>query len=114
MLYIIIALFALGAALGVYLLALVLKGRETPGPVVLAQGGFVSLVLLMLVTSSWNSGPGLTGSIIMFVTAALGALVLTYRDITARPVPKWLAVLHGLAAVSGFVFLLVFSYGVNR
>jgi hypothetical protein len=40
----------------------------------------------------------------------LGGIVLFVRDITKKSIPKWLALVHGLVAVVGFIFLLVFTF----
>jgi hypothetical protein len=107
MIYSIIGLFALGALLGMYLLALVLQSKETPKFVALLHGLFVAVALVLLLVYAFNGGPDLIASIILFVMAAIGGFVLIYRDITARKIPKWLAVGHGLLAVAGFILLLV-------
>lgn len=111
MLYTIIALFALGAILGFYLLTLVLQRKETPKAVAFIHGGFVAVALIMLIVYLTNHEPGPMESVVLFVIAALGGLVLIYRDLTGQPIPKWLAVTHGLVAVTGFVFLLVYAFG---
>jgi hypothetical protein len=51
-------------------------------------------------------------SIVLFVMAALGGLVLIYRDMTGKSIPKWLAVGHGLIAVAGFIFLLIYTFSM--
>jgi hypothetical protein len=107
-LYLIIALFSLGAIIGMYLLTLVLQKKETPKSIAFIHGAFVASALVLLII--YNSRhPGLMESIVLFVIAALGGVVLIVRDLTGKPLPKWLAVAHGLIAVTGFIFLLVFS-----
>jgi hypothetical protein len=109
-LYLIIALFALGAIIGMYLLALVLQKKETPKFVAFIHGAFVAAALLLLTVYNSQHGPGLMESIVLFVVAAMGGLVLIIRDLTKRSLPRWLAIGHGLIAVAGFVFLLVFAF----
>src|SRR4051812_27211783 len=104
-LYLIIALFALGALIGMYLLSLVLQKKETPKFVAVIHGLFVAVALILLIVYSSNH-PGIVESIVLFVLAALGGLVLFMRDITGKSLPKWLALGHGLIAVAGFIFLL--------
>jgi hypothetical protein len=108
-LYLIIALFALGAIMGMYLLALVLQRKETPKFVAFIHGAFVAVALVLLIVYNLKH-PGLMESIVLFIVAALGGLVLIVRDLTGKPIPKWLAVVHGLIAVTGFVFLLVAAF----
>jgi hypothetical protein len=108
-LYTIIGLFALGAIVGMYLLALVLQKKETSKPVAVIHGLFVAIALVMLIIYN-SKNPGPIESIVLFVIAALGGIVLFIRDITGKSIPKWLAIVHGLAAVAGFIFLLAFTF----
>ncbi len=105
--YSIVGLFALGALMGMYLLAMVLQSKETPKFVTVLHGLFVAVALVMLIIYSVNDGPDVTASIILFIMAAMGGAVLVYRNITAKKIPKWLAIAHGLLAVTGFVILLI-------
>jgi hypothetical protein len=109
-LYLIIGLFALGALIGMYLLALVLQKKETPKFVALIHGLFVATALILLIVYNVKYGPGLMESIVLFVIAALGGAVLIVRDLTGKPIPKWLALAHGLIAIAGFVYLLVYAF----
>ncbi len=106
----IIGLFSVGALAGIYLLALVLQTKQTPKFVSLIHGGFVVVALTMLIMYSTTNGPGPIESIVLFVMAALGGLILIYRDMTGKTMPKWLAVGHGLIAVGGFIFLLIYTF----
>jgi peptidoglycan/LPS O-acetylase OafA/YrhL len=108
-LYTIIGLFALGAIVGIYLLTLVLQSKETPKAAVFVHGLFVAVALIMLIVYI-TKNPGPMESLVLFILAALGGIVLVYRDLTGQKIPKWLAVVHGLAAVAGFAFLLVFTF----
>lgn len=110
LIYTIIGLFALGALLGMYLLTLVLQNKETPKFVAFIHGLFVAVALVMLIVYTTKNGPGPVESLVLFVMAALGGFILIYRDLTGKSIPKWLAVGHGLLAVAGFVFLLVYTF----
>ncbi|MHB8262001.1 MAG: hypothetical protein ACYDCN_12310 [Bacteroidia bacterium] len=109
-LYLSVCLFALGAIVGMYLLALVLQKKETPKFVVLIHGTFVVVALILLIYYSFQNHPGPTESIILFVVAAVGGITLIIRDITGKALPRWLAIGHGLVAVIGFVYLLVYAF----
>lgn len=109
-LYAIIGLFALGAIIGIYLLTLILQSKETPKAAVFVHGFFVVIALVMLIVYTTNNSPGPIESLVLLVIAATGGLVLVYRDLTGSKIPKWLAVVHGLAAVAGFGFLLAFTF----
>src|ERR1700741_2664963 len=109
-LYGIIGLFALGALIGMYLISMVLQNKETSKSAAFIHGIFVAVALIMLIAYAVKNGPGLTESIILFVMAALGGFVLIYRDLTGKKIPKWLAVGHGMLAIGGFIFLLLFAF----
>src|SRR5688572_7886241 len=109
-LYLSIAMFALGAMVGIYLLSFVLRGINTPKFVVFVHGIFVVVALILLITYAMDQ-PGYMETVVIFVLAAIGGLVLVYRDLTSKPMPKWLAVGHGLIAITGFVFLLMNAFG---
>ncbi|MCE3227814.1 MAG: hypothetical protein K0S32_2365 [Bacteroidetes bacterium] len=109
-LYLIIGLFALGALIGIYLLTLVLQKKETPKFVAIIHGAFVIAALILLINYSMNEGPKPVESIVLFIVAALGGLILFIRDMSGKPLPKWLAIGHGLIAVAGFIFLLAFAF----
>jgi hypothetical protein len=108
--YVIICLFGLAALAGMYLLALVLQKKETPKFVAFAHGLFAAIAIITLKVYASNAPKDFTACLVIFVLAALGGLVLIYRDLTARPIPRWLAVTHGLMAVAGFVLLLVRAF----
>ncbi len=109
-LYLIITLFALGALVGMYLLALVLQKKETPKFVSFIHGGLVVTSLILLIFYSCTHKPSPIESIVAFVIAAVGGLTLIIRDVTGRSLPRWLAIGHGLIAVTGFIFLLVYAF----
>jgi hypothetical protein len=50
-------------------------------------------------------------SLLLFIIAAIGGFILFGRDLTKKPGPKWLAVIHALAAVTSFVILLTVAFG---
>jgi hypothetical protein len=109
-LYLIIGLFALGALIGMYLLSLVLQKKETPKVVAFIHGAFVATALVLLIYYTTQNGPGPTEAIVLFIVAALGGATLIIRDLMGKSLPKWLAVGHGLVAVTGFIFLLVYAF----
>ncbi len=109
-LYFIITLFALGAIIGMYLLSLVLRNKMTSKLIAATHGIFVATALVLLIYYAFQHGPGLTESIVLFVIAAFGGITLMIFDLTGKSFPRWLAMVHGLLAVSGFIFLLVFAF----
>lgn len=110
-LYFIIALFALGATFGLYLLSLVLRKKETPKFVSIIHGTFVVSAFLLLIYSAFKHGlDGLTESIVLFALAAIIGITLILRDLTGKSLPWWLAAGHGFIAVTGFAFLLLYAF----
>ena len=105
--YFIIGLFALAALGGIYLLTLVLQRKETPKLVAFVHGLAAATALVLLIVYAMKNEGSFTVSIVCFVLAALGGFVLIYRDLTAKPIPRGLAVVHGLLAATGLIFLIV-------
>jgi hypothetical protein len=107
--YAALTVFGMAALGGIYLLSLVLRDKQTPKLVSAIHGLFAvsGLILLIVYCTKYNPGPGL--SIGIFVVAALGGFVLIYKDLTEKKVPKWLGIVHGLTAVTGYITLLVFA-----
>ena len=108
-----IVLIAIAATLGAIMLYYLLTGRHIPkglafvhGP--LAIAGLVVLICYAVITTHHHKH---YESIVLFSIAAVGGLVLFYKDITGKRIPKWLAVLHALLAITGFLFLLVHTMG---
>jgi hypothetical protein len=109
MLYTSIAFFALAAILGMFLITFVLQGKETPKGIVFTHGPLAVIGLVLLIIYSVKQSPGPIEAIVLFAIAAAGGLFMVWRDLTGKTIPKGLAILHGLLAVSGFIFLLVFA-----
>lgn len=104
-----IAIFSLAAILGMILISYVLRNKNTPKGLVFTHGGIAAIGLVLLIIYAFYHSPGPIASIILFIIAALGGFVMVFRDLTGRILPKWLAVVHGLVAVTGFLFLLIFA-----
>jgi hypothetical protein len=109
-LYIIIGLFALAALLGVVLISYVLRSKETPKAVAFIHGPLAAIALVILIVYSINNDRMFIASIVLFVLAALGGIILFIKDLKGKPLPQWLAIVHGLVAVSGFVVLLMNAF----
>ena len=104
-----IGLFALAAMLGMMLLSFVLTGKETPKAVVFTHGPLAAAGLVLLIIYACRRGPGPIESIILFAMAAAGGVVMLGRDLTGKPIPRWLAIGHGVIAITGFILLLIFA-----
>lgn len=107
-----IILFALAAVLGLILLTKVFKEEETPKAVVYSHGAAAALALVLLIVAYLNQGDSLLMiSLLVFIVAALGGFIMFGRDISGRTIPKWLSVVHAVAAVAGFILLLMVAFG---
>jgi hypothetical protein len=109
MLYTIIAVFALAAILGGVLITHVLRNKETPKGIVIIHGLFAATALILLLVYVFGNKPGPVEAAVLFVMAATGGFIMVARDLSGRSIPKWLAIAHGLLAVTGFIFLIVFT-----
>jgi hypothetical protein len=107
--YPIIGLFGIAAVFGVYLLALVLCNKNTRKGVAFIHGFMAILALALLIVYSLSSIDGPAECIVLFGIAAFAGLVLIYKDLSGRPIPRWLAVIHGTVAILGFVLLIFFA-----
>lgn len=103
-----VILFALAAVFGLVLLTRVLKEEDTPKPVVYLHGLAAAVGLVLLIIAYFEQGDSLLmTSVIVFIVAALGGFVMFGRDLNRKSIPKWLALVHGGAAVVAFVLLLI-------
>lgn len=109
-------LFALAALGGLTLAVLHFRsgGRERP-PTALAVGhGLVAaaaLVLLIIGVLGAAAGTSVLPAVALaiFVVAALGgAYLFLGKHLRGQPLPSAVVVIHGLAAVAGFLVLLAF------
>lgn len=110
MLLISILLFAIAAVLGIYLLTFILQGKNTPKGVAFTHGPLAATGLILLIVYAIFNRPSPMTSIIIFILAALGGIMLMYRDITGKNLPKWMAIGHGVTAMIGFIFLIFFAF----
>ncbi|HEY0749568.1 MAG TPA: hypothetical protein VGD26_00355 [Chitinophagaceae bacterium] len=108
MLYLTIFLFAIAAVMGVVILKSWLTAGTTSKTVIYSHGivaasGLVLLIVLLLN----NPDGGYRNPLILFVIAALGGFYMFFRDLKGEFSPTWMAILHALLAVAGFVLLLL-------
>src|SRR5215204_3425216 len=97
-----IGFFALAAILGMILLSYILKNKNTPKGVAFTHGFMAAMGIILLLIYSFMHRPRPLESLILFIIAATGGLMLIYRDITGKSLPKWFAITHGLIAILGF------------
>lgn len=100
-------LIALGAVLGVLMLANLLKGHHIPKALTFIHGGLVvtGLVCLILFNFSYPEYANWF-SVGLFVLAAMGGIYILIHDIKHEKVPLTVVIVHGVVAVSGYAYLL--------
>lgn len=103
-------LFAMAALLGLYLLSYVWQNKNTPKGVAFTHGPLAATGLILLIIYALLYQPAPLISILIFILAAAIGVILIYRDLMGKLLPKWLAITHGLVAIIGFICLLVFIY----
>ena len=103
-----LVLFAFAALLGFYLLMYVLQNKNTPKGLAFIHGPVAATGLIILIVYAFIYKPAPIVSIIIFILAAIGGLILIYKDLTGKPIPQWLAMGHGLTALVGFICLILF------
>ncbi len=109
--YVCIALFAVAAVFGVINLVRLLASGRPPRATVYIHGVFAAVSLVLLVVFAIvRTGTAPIVALILFIIAALGGFTLFGIDLATQKPPKWLGVVHGLVAVAGFVFLLVYAF----
>lgn len=104
-----IVCFSLAALLGIILISYVLRNKPTPKGLAFIHGPIALVGIILLLFYAFYHSPTPIESILLFIIAALGGLILILRDLTGKSIPKWLAIIHGMIAVIAFVFLLVFT-----
>jgi hypothetical protein len=107
--YIVIGLFSFAALLGIILISYVLRSKKTPLVIAFIHGPVAATALGVLIYYSIVRERMLTASIVLFALAAVFGIVLIVKDLSdkEKPLPKGLAITHGLIAVIAFVVLLV-------
>lgn len=109
MLYIAITIFLIVAVFGIIIASAILRNQPTPKPLVYIHGllGAVALAIVVIyVMQHGDKNPMV--SLVLLIVAALGGFVLFARDMTKKPGPFALVVIHALVAVSGVLGLVLF------
>ena len=104
--------FAVAALGGATLAYLRIVKKDVSMPLALVHGLFAATGLVLLAFGlSQTGGTGLTIALTVFVLAALGGFTLFSFHLRSRPMPVFLVLVHGAAAVTAFVILLVVAFG---
>lgn len=104
--------FAVAAVGGATLAYLRIVKKTVYMPLALVHGLFAAsgLGLLAFELSQTGGGTGLKGALAVFVLTALGGFTLFSYHLRSRPLPIPLVLVHGAAAITAFVILLVVKF----
>ena len=112
MLYFTIVLFALAAVVGFIILKNWLTSAETSRTTVYLHGIFAALALVLLIVYALQNPANYPkASIILFVIGALLGFYMFAEDLRKKFSPTWLAIVHALFGIAGFLVLLFFVFG---
>jgi hypothetical protein len=112
MLLIAVVLFLIAAGFGAMVLFSILQDKPTPKKFVYTHGIIAaSALLLVLYYTLMHPSHAPITSLVLFLIAAAGGFTMFYIDLSGKPVPKWLALLHPLIAVIAVLALVVFILG---
>ena len=107
------------AALGGLAMAGIRFGRRTNPPAwlamlhgLLASAGITLLAYAVLVAGA--GGRAQAALVLLLLAAAGGAVMSLQYKWKQRLLPAWLVMVHALAAVAGFVLLLLEAFGAGR
>jgi hypothetical protein len=109
-------LFLCAVILGFVLLLSILKDRKTNKPLAVLHGtfgGFGLLVALTYIAIGTITPLYLAGIGILLIAITLGFIVFGI-DISNMRIPKWLALLHPLFALTGIAILVVYMTKATR
>ena len=111
MIYAAIALFAISAVLGLTILLKWLSKKDASKGVIYSHGIIAAIALVILIVYALqNPGNFPKVSITLFVVGALGGFYMFFNDLRKKSSPLFIAFIHALLAVAGFVTLLVFVF----
>ncbi|MBX3429634.1 MAG: hypothetical protein KF779_08640 [Hyphomonadaceae bacterium] len=109
MLVISLALFAVAALFGVYMIVRVFKGALPAWPAAILHGLFAATGLVLLLYTAFISGAPapmlVTVAAGLLLIAALGGFALVSFHLRKQAPPRVLAGIHAIVAVSGFLCL---------
>lgn len=112
-----VALFALAALIGLYMLTRIFRGALPPWIAVVLHGAFAAVGLLVLlyytfVGASAPPPPALLFASVILVVAALGGFLMVSFHARGKAPPRAIAVIHALAAVFGFLATAASAFGL--
>jgi hypothetical protein len=112
MIYAAIVIFLIASVFGLIVASAIVRNQPTPKPMVYLHGLFGAAALAIVVIyvlKNPDNNPAV--SLVLLVIAALGGFVLFARDMSKKPGPLALVIIHALMAVSGVLGLILFVMG---
>ncbi len=110
MLVVNIIIFAIAAIFGLLNLIAILSSKTTSKPVVYTHGILAAIGLILLIIFVVNAaGNSPVLSLVLFIIVALVGFFLFARDLSHKPGPKAVALIHGIVAVIAFIILIIFA-----
>jgi hypothetical protein len=110
-------LLAIAAAGGLVMAGIRFAGnRQPPAALAMLHGFLAAAALTLLLYAAATVGlPGMAlAALVLFLVAAGGGVILNLNYHWKQlPLPKWLVIVHAIAAVVGFVLLLVVTWGTR-
>lgn len=111
-----LALFAVAAVIGVYMLTRIFSGALPPWLAGILHGALAATGLVLLLYTAFGTGvapsPVLLFASVILVIAALGGFILVSFHARQKAPPRALALVHGVAAVVGFLATAASAFGV--
>lgn len=109
MLYVIIGLFGLAALFGIILLVNFSKKQSLSTQTAVIHGSIAALGLFLMLYYAYTHETIFPKySLLAFILAASGGVLLASRHMKGKAGPLWLILLHGLVAAGGLILLLLF------
>lgn len=110
-------LLAIAAAGGLVMAGIRFAGNRQPPPALAMLHGFLAAaaVTLLLYAAATVGLPGMAlVALVLFLVAAGGGVILNLNYHWKQlPLPKWLIVVHAIAAVVGFVLLFLETWATR-
>lgn len=108
-----VLLFAVAAAVGLYMAVQHFRGRTPPATSIAILHGLLAVSgtgALLLGVLEIGFGTVHTWALVLFGVAALGGLYLVSHHLRKRPLPGGVIIIHALVAVVAFLILLTAVY----
>lgn len=103
-----VTIIAAAALIGIYLLSLVLRKKETRKGLAIVHGPLAVIGLIGLILFSiQNRESRYVTSIVLFTLAAIGGFFLIYKDLSGVRVSRPIATAHGLLAAVALILMVV-------